>query len=243
MRILNRYIEAAAGLLFPTRCLVCEKVTEDNALFCGDICREKLHREHIDGPVRVIETDGLALEHAAGAREAEGPISGECIAGICASFNYTGEAVELVRRMKFQRKSYIARHVAQLMANDWEKCGFPQPAVVVHVPSFTRGEDGLTQLLAKTLSENLGLRYRPKLLKKIKDTPKQHMSSLADREKNQKGAYLANVPAAVVGKAVVIVDDVITSGNTVKECAKALKAAGAGDIYVCTLTSAGKRVS
>lgn len=58
-----------------------------------------------------------------------------------------------------------------------------------------------------------------------------------DREKNVKNAFV--VGGDVQGKVIVLVDDVLTSGATVNECARALKQAGAKQVRVITLARVG----
>jgi predicted amidophosphoribosyltransferase len=60
----------------------------------------------------------------------------------------------------------------------------------------------------------------------------------AARERNVRGAFLMRAGRNVAGKQVVIIDDVMTTGATVEECARVLKRAGAASIGVLTLARA-----
>ena len=95
------------------------------------------------------------------------------------------------------------------------------------------------ELLAREAAKQLGRECVP-LLKKVRDTPAQ--SGLKDpsaRRANVMGAYQAVEPALVVGKRILLVDDVVTTGETLSECASTLLMAGAEEVFCVTLAKAG----
>ena len=74
------------------------------------------------------------------------------------------------------------------------------------------------------------------LLEKARDTKAQ--STLRGREarrKNAAGAYRAVRPEAIRGKRILLVDDIVTTGETLMECARVLKAAGAKSVTAVTV--------
>lgn len=73
---------------------------------------------------------------------------------------------------------------------------------------------------------------------KIKDTKSQHTLALEDRLHNLRGAFKCN--KNLNGESVLVFDDIITSGNTVKEIIKELEKSGAGEIQILCLTSSHK---
>ena len=80
------------------------------------------------------------------------------------------------------------------------------------------------------------LEYRDDLIFKIKDTPAQvSLSRRAERLRNLRGAFRAPRPERLAGRAVLIIDDVITTGATLSEMAKTLKTAGADPILTAAL--------
>lgn len=94
-----------------------------------------------------------------------------------------------------------------------------------------------SELLAKSIIESDSQRtliYAPQWFRKIKETPKQsHSESKIERMKNLENCFEAN--PNVEGKYVFIVDDVVTTGSTLKEARKTLLDAGARDVFAFTI--------
>ena len=88
-----------------------------------------------------------------------------------------------------------------------------------------------SELLAKAAARWLNL-DAAQLLRKTRETQVQHDLPAAQREKNVDGAYSVIDPESVAGRSIVLVDDICTTGATMRACAKALRQAGAEEI-VC----------
>ena len=91
------------------------------------------------------------------------------------------------------------------------------------------------ELLAREISKAVDVKFVP-TLKKIKNNTAQ--STIKDaklRAKNVVGVYTVTDPETVKGKYILLVDDVVTTGSTVSECARMLKKAGAKAVYCITL--------
>ena len=112
--------------------------------------------------------------------------------------------------------------------------------VVVPVPLFRnrllQRRYNQAALLAKEVAEMKGLRYEP-LLKRNRNTGNQGNLSANERRRNVKGAFSVVKGCDVRGKTVMVVDDVMTTGATLNECAKTLKKAGAKKVIVLTLAT------
>ena len=93
-------------------------------------------------------------------------------------------------------------------------------------------------LLAKAISAAGGPRVAADCLIRRRRTPSQgHLGPLA-RERNVRGAFSVARPSEIAGRRIVIIDDVMTTGATVDECARVLKRAGALWVGVLTLARA-----
>jgi len=98
-----------------------------------------------------------------------------------------------------------------------------------------RRERGFNQseLLAQTISERLGISLLPgDTLVRIRSTPPQlSMKSRAARLENLRDAFAVQTTNEITGKTILLVDDVSTTGATLNEAARALKAAGAREVW------------
>ena len=90
-------------------------------------------------------------------------------------------------------------------------------------------------LLAQALAKRAGKSYAPELLRRHRATQSQGKRGFKDRYKNVRGAFSVPVPSQVQGKNILVIDDVYTSGATIRECSSVLKDAGAARVDVLTL--------
>ena len=143
---------------------------------------------------------------------------------------------------KFYHRRSCACDYARCLAMKLQNVHMDQPDLLVWVPvswqrKLMRGYDQVA-LLARELSKELGIPILP-ALKKIRHTPPQSgLKSAAERRANVLGAYRVVLPEAVAGKRVLLLDDIITTGATVSECARMLTLAGAAEITCAAIAVA-----
>jgi ComF family protein len=92
-------------------------------------------------------------------------------------------------------------------------------------------------LIAQDISRHCAVPSCLDLLQRVRATPSQGYLKAAERHKNVKNAFALNpkYKDAIKGKKIVLIDDVYTTGATIKECTKVLLKQGAGAVYVLTL--------
>lgn len=92
-------------------------------------------------------------------------------------------------------------------------------------------------MMAHYLGRETGLPILHEALLRTRPTPTQGHLNFEERRKNVKKAFAVNdkYAADIKGKKLILIDDVYTTGSTVKECTKVLKKAGAQEVYVLTL--------
>lgn len=102
-----------------------------------------------------------------------------------------------------------------------------------------RGYDQ-AELLARAMGRVLEIEAVP-LLRKVRDTAAQSsLSGEEERRANAEGVYAATDPVGVVKRRILLVDDIVTTGSTLSQCAKALREAGAADVAGVTFARARK---
>lgn len=89
---------------------------------------------------------------------------------------------------------------------------------------------------AREISRLTGIKYK-ELLRKIKKNKIQHELSLSERAENVIGVYELIDKELVRGKTVIICDDILTSGNTLAECANLIYEAGAAKVIGTTIAN------
>ena len=199
--------ERLISWLFPARCLLCDRVIPAGELFCRD-CEKKL-------PKRPF-TRKLALPGAG----AEG-------FSVYSSMSYEGGFRKSIHRLKFRGQKSIAKPMGRLLAESIRDRDLSFDAVTwVPMTEKKRRERGYDQseLLARAAAKELKLPCLP-LLQKVRENKTQHELSGRQRQQNVKGVYRAEKGAE--GKALLLIDDIVTTGATIGECAKLLYAAGA----------------
>ena len=141
-------------------------------------------------------------------------------------FYHEGIAREAVLAMKFYRRPGYARTLARCLAELIEDTSSWDMIVPVPMTAKKQRRRGYNQsaLLSRFLSEETGIPTEP-LLAKTRETRPQHDLDGEERRQNLLGAYRASEGAA--GLRVLVCDDVLTTGSTLREAARAMLAAGA----------------
>jgi ComF family protein len=138
---------------------------------------------------------------------------------------------EAVHGLKFSGRRRLAEPLAALLSS-LDIPGDIDGVVPVPPGRARLRERGFshTHLLARAMGRARGLPVLPDALRKTRETPPQVGLKKKDREGNLRGAFAATRP--LPGARIVLLDDVITTGATVRECALALRRAGARRVWV-----------
>ena len=143
---------------------------------------------------------------------------------------------DAIHSLKYRRLKVAALALAELLVRYLPEHPIPGNIFIpvpVPVPLHPRRlrSKGYNQsaLLAKTLSKKLGLEINQRLMTRTRNTPPQVNASRVDRWGIIQGSFRCDGP--VDNRAVILVDDVTTTGSTLSTCAAALKAAGAASVW------------
>jgi ComF family protein len=148
---------------------------------------------------------------------------------------YDGPLRVAIHELKYRGRRRVAARLAERIAAEPVSRGvLTQDVVLVPVPLHPRRkrERGFNQaeLLASELGRRLLLPVRASALVRRLDTPSQTGLTALERRRNVKDAFAVRGRAQVAGRVVVLVDDVVTTGATLRACARALHAAGASEV-------------
>jgi ComF family protein len=156
---------------------------------------------------------------------------------------FDGSLQAAIHRWKYEGKTYLTPFIAEWMAEGlnryWELHSLDLLLPVPLHPQRLR-ERGFNQalLLTEELSRRTGIPYLKTILKKKKPTLPQVNLSGVEREKGLREAFHVTEKEKLLGKSVLLVDDVYTTGATVNECSKVLLKGGAEKVHVLTLAHA-----
>jgi ComF family protein len=156
---------------------------------------------------------------------------------------FVGSLQTAIHRWKYEGKTHLTPFFAEWMAEGLNRCWeLNSLDLLIPVPLHPQRlrERGFNQalLLAKELSRRTGIPSSHAILKKKKPTLPQVNLSGAEREKGLKGTFHVIEKKELLGKSVLLVDDVYTTGATVNECSKVLLSGGAERVDVLTLAHA-----
>lgn len=150
---------------------------------------------------------------------------------------YRAGLERLLHAFKFERYDFLDDPLASLIEERLRERNDLAFDAVVAVPMTRRRERerGYNQaaLLARAVAGRVGLPFVPRLLVRQKDRERQSKLARRARAGNVRGAFVAN---EVRGKSILIVDDICTTGETLRACAEALRKEGA--VRVCAVTVA-----
>lgn len=214
-------------LVYPPTCIGCGEI---NQRLCSTCLRE----------IQFIEGDLCPI---CGEPSNKGRICSSCRANppyyrnLRGIAHYSGPVRESIIKLKYESDYGLAEELAKLLIAGIKKLDWDIHLVTSVPLNKTKiRERGYNQadLLARPIAYAFSIPFRPDAIFRIKNTRSQVGLSSSDRIENLKDAFRAD-SGIVKNKNVLIVDDVTTTGTTINECARAMVASGAVNVYGMTL--------
>ena len=198
-------------LLYPPRCAFCHEFVSNGKVLVCKQCKENIPRTQNAGRQKF-----------------------KFVSACIAPYFYEKDVVESLHRFKFFSCTGYARAYAPDLADLIRQEYGNSFDILTWVPISRkrmrkRGYDQ-SKLLTQAVGKLLGIRP-VRTLRKVRNTPPQSITGGAEqRRANIAGAYIAWKPQRFAGKRILIIDDIVTTGSTLSECARTLGKAGADQI-------------
>jgi len=235
---LKQFCTALLDVILPPACHICRSfIPNAGKLHICQTCREQMPLLASPlCPLCGIPFIGTGSDHPCGACLTRPPHFDA--AG--AHFLYEGPIRDMIHAFKYSQRTHLRYPLALLgLEGISVMTSSHAPHIIVPVPLHISRlrQRGFNQavLLGKVLSQQLSLPLLPDTLVRTRQTEPQIRLSAAERRLNVKGAFTVKRPVTVVGKRILLLDDVMTTGSTMDECAKELKKAGAVVVIAATI--------
>ncbi len=209
--IINWFLD----LLYPPRCAFCRRLLNERE---HGVCRS-CRRRYDNNCVR---------------REVKNTVL--CIAPL----RYEDEVRQSLLRYKFHGVTAYGAAYAEFLAKCIDESEISCD-IITWVPLSRRrlrkrGYDQ-ARILAEETAKILGLPCEQLLKKKINTRPQSGIGSAEARRKNAQGVYVCSVPEKAKDRRILVIDDIVTTGSTLSECASELQKAGCAAVYAAAAAS------
>ncbi len=216
--MLKDWWAALLDIIYPPRCPVCRRPVDRGGAWCPVCLAANLAERELN---------------LAGRRIA-------FLASCCVLCDYAGGVKKLIHALKFRGDSHAAASLAWLLAARLDARRFAAVQAVVPVPLHPgrRAERGYDQtaLIFRAWAERQGWPWHDALARTRPTAPQWELAPAA-RRRNIRGAFAVTSPHLIAGKTILLVDDIVTTGITMSECAKMLKRVGAAKVIGLALAS------
>jgi ComF family protein len=236
---LKRLLTGLADIIFPPRCLTCDTIIDhsENLPICPS-CFSKI--KFIKAPLCVC--CGIPFSST----DESNHLCGNClISKPSYSFAravgyYEATFLEAIHKFKYQGKIAVGKIMGRLMAEyDYPSLSLSEFTLIIPVPLHVKRlrERGFNQsvILAREIAKKFLIPLDFLTLKRYIYTNSQIHLGKKEREENVRGAFEVTHPEKISDKKIILVDDVYTTGSTVKECTRVLMKNGATSVAVLTL--------
>lgn len=240
--MLGGFFEGLLDLIYPKTCLVCKNRLKDkpavDQLVCSP-CWASIKKNtppfcHICGRQLVNFSKNICPACMKKSLHFDRAFS-PCI--------YDGTLKELIHNFKYKNKDYLGPTLSKLMIDFIKEYGLPVDfldliiPVPLHKSRLREREFNQAEVLSEPISKEFGKTMAKDILKRHRPTKTQTELEKSQRYANVKDSFSVTDSKSVKGKNILLVDDVLTTGATASEAARALKQSGTGIVFILTLAN------
>jgi ComF family protein len=227
--MLSQVATAIKDILFPKLCVGCQK---SGTLLCHN-CWPKVSFAY-EPICPVCHGPSVAGRTHAGCQTVWG------IDGLACLTLYSGPIRSLVRQLKYHGATVTQELITQLIQVYLQhESLYLSPAIIIPIPLHPQAQNqrGFNQalIIAQALANQLNYPLLSDTLKRTKNTISQTHLTKQQRQTNMQAVFALNTSENIKGASFIVVDDVFTTGATLREAAKVLKRAGAKQVFGFTL--------
>jgi len=228
-RILLSLCKSIINFIYPAYCIVCNSHLKENERLICDSCWIQLPQ---------IEQDFDSF------KEIRSKLADDVhFSKVFSIWEFSSPIQTAIHYLKYQNFKVLANQLGIFMAERLKKLSLPMDkTILIPVPLHkTRiRERGYNQstLLCKVIAGETGFTYNDQTLKRIRYTQSQTKLDAMERAKNVQNAFRVFSNEEILNKIIILVDDVITTGSTMNECAKELMKNGAEAVYLFSIAKA-----
>ncbi|MBT3646807.1 MAG: ComF family protein [Flavobacteriales bacterium] len=226
-RNLKKYFDAFTHLVYPIICKACNGVLDEEEEFICHHCLRDLPKTYNwqieNNRVERLFWGKVEIQHAA-------------------SFLYFtkgGIVQELLHALKYHGQEKVGSYLGSLFAGEIKDSSFAKADLIIPVPLHPKKMKlrGYNQCASATrvLGDGLNLRYRPDLLRRKSHAESQTKLDRYSRWQNVEEGFEVVDESEIMGKHVVLVDDVVTTGSTLEACANSILSAPNTKVSILTL--------
>ena len=240
-KILRRLINEIVQWIFPEKCVICNCEISQNSLFCPR-CFSDL--KFIEFPI--CPCCGKQMEVSIDRHQlCETCLNFKRDFEFCRSLMiYDKVSRKLIMKIKQSGDHAVAKRICRMLVSKYQDL-LSNADLIIPVPShwtrlLKRGYNP-PAIIASKVSHFLNIPFRTDILKRIRKTQYQRNKALFERMENVSGAFICEKDLST--KTILLVDDVLTTGATLNECARTLRFAKAKKVLCLTLASTSKPTS
>lgn len=220
--------------IFPGYCYICNVSLHSPDKYLCSSCLEKMPAL----PTPFCSSCKIFLDDLPAGHNCERPLH-----SVYSLWTYAEGVETLVHKFKYEGKVGLGKRLGQFLAQQLSTQSFwAEIETLVPVPLHPsrKRERGYNQaeVLAQSIAGCTEVKLLSKALRRYRNTQDQTHLSAAQRKENVRDAFQVSERIDFSKKTIMLVDDVITTGATLNECAKTLKQNGAKKVYACTLAVA-----